>query len=213
MLRALSFMLISHFLLLSITITNGYCQKGGVAAVKSLERKNSKNQSRVILNKDRVVINRGTPKDMSADGIYLWLDKQGLWQLRWHGEPGKMVWVRFEGENDAGDVNVIGEKTKYFISNDISLTVMGLSDRKLQGISFSSDTEFAILDAKWGDDISSEILFLGERSAMSEVIPLGLFAPYFKGKKKSYSSFDESKIKRDKMDGSNNVMASPRGEK
>lgn len=184
MIRFITYALTVSILLTGVCVSVGSCQTHNGNPVEEVKIGHGKVKSKTILHKDRLIVNRGEPKDMSSEGIYLWLDDKGVWQVRWLGEPGQRVWFRFDGENVVNVLNTIGDSTKYFVSNDMTLTVMGANDvvEKL-GISFLCESESLIIDAKLGVDRDASKVRVGPSSKkVSSGLPVGLSAPFFKNK-------------------------------
>jgi len=128
-----------------------------------------------------IFIDIGTPEVGTEEGIYIWLDETKTWQVRWQGEPGKLVWLRLITENAINDVASSGNGVKTRIDKSGTLlTLTGATTSDISGVSFKSDTPLVTVDAKWDMQRNPTKLEVSALKSKPASLPFGITASVYK---------------------------------
>ena len=127
-----------------------------------------------------VTIEVGTPEIANEEGIFIWLDENQIWQVRWKGEPGKFVWIRLTGQNPIMDVATVGERINAEMRGPTVLTIIGTTTSETAGVSFKCAAPMIDIDAKWHMLRDNSKIYLSGQKIQPLNLPSEIMASVYK---------------------------------
>ncbi len=127
------------------------------------------------------IIDVGSPIINADEGIFVWLDENQTWKVRWQGEPGQFVWVRLKAENYITDIMPLSEEIKTEMRGNLILTITGTTTAELTGVSFKSETPEIDIDAKWNMIRNVNKVYLSGQKEKLAMLPSVIKVPGFDG--------------------------------
>ncbi len=117
---------------------------------------------------------------LNQEGIYIWLDQNKTWQVRWKGEPGQLVWLRLQTENPISNIISIGAKVKFEKRGTEMLTITGVTSSAPAGVTFKCETPEINIDAKWNMMRDSNKIYISSFNRHPNKLPVVINPPIYK---------------------------------
>ena len=154
---------------------------GMISGNNSIGSSGAKNKGLLSLTYESIMIDVGSPIINADEGIFIWLDENQTWQVRWKGEPGQLVWVRLKAANYITDIMPLSEGVKTEMRGEMTLTITGTTSAELAGVSFKCKTPEIDIDAKWNMMRDVNKVYLSDQKEKLAKLPSGIKVLSFDG--------------------------------
>lgn len=171
------YLLMSVFLVVDLTYAQGIGSAGGGGQLKgrAVQKRNiNSNIQGLKIKTETTYVNVGTPDIGTVEGIFIWLDENKMWQIRWQGAKGQLIWVRLSADDQINNLIAIGDGFTTEVSGNKTLTITGVTTYNLAGISFKSETPWLDIDAKWNTKRDVTKLWINNSNYIIQSLPVDI---------------------------------------